>query len=160
MHVRQLDYLAVGIRLLKCQCSFVDIWSISINSSHVTGPHLKATLSLWKHQTNLWSCQTPKIMKTQINFVLLFPIYALFKFTYDKFWWFLILDISFASKSFWIWWLRNWIFILDYLMGRLDICQKNYTTGFLDQKFYTLKVRTLQLFLLKKKQRKCINRGH
>ena len=53
MHVRLLDYLAVGIRLLKCQCSFVDIWSISINSSHVTGPHLKATLSLWKHQTNL-----------------------------------------------------------------------------------------------------------
>ena len=63
--VCQFDYLAVGIRLLKCQCSFVGIWSISINSSHVTGPHLKATLSLWKHQTNLRSCQTPKIMKTQ-----------------------------------------------------------------------------------------------
>ena len=61
----QFDYLAVGISPLKCQCSFVGIWSISINSSHVTGPHLKATLSLWKHQTNLRSCQTPQIMKTQ-----------------------------------------------------------------------------------------------
>ena len=65
MCVSQFDYLAVGISLLKCQCSFVGIWSISINSSHVTGPHLKATLSLWKHQTNLRSCQTPQIIKTQ-----------------------------------------------------------------------------------------------
>ena len=38
--------------------------------------------------------------------------------------------------------------------GSLEICQKIYTTGFSDQKFYTLKV---QLFLLKKKQCKCIN---
>ena len=42
-------------------------------------------------------------------------------------------------------------------ISRLEICQKIHTTGFLDQKFYTLKVRNLQLFLLKKKQRKCIN---
>ena len=41
--------------------------------------------------------------------------------------------------------------------NKLEICQKIYTTGFSDQKFYTLKVRNLQLFLLKKKQRKCIN---
>ena len=41
--------------------------------------------------------------------------------------------------------------------GRLEICQKIYTTGFSGQKFYTLKVRKLRLFLLKKKQRKCIN---
>ena len=41
--------------------------------------------------------------------------------------------------------------------NRLEICPKNYMTGFLDQKFYTLKVRNLRLFLLKKKQRKCIN---
>ena len=40
-------------------------------------------------------------------------------------------------------------------MGRLEICQK--TTGFSDQKFYTLKVRNLRLFLLKEKQRKCID---
>ena len=40
---------------------------------------------------------------------------------------------------------------------RLEICQKIYTTGFSVQKFYTLKVRNLRLFLLKKKQRKCIN---
>ena len=40
---------------------------------------------------------------------------------------------------------------------RLEICQKIYTTEFLGQKFYTLKVRKLQLVLLKKKQQKCIN---
>ena len=40
---------------------------------------------------------------------------------------------------------------------RLEICQKNYTTGFLGQKLYTLKVRKFRLFLPKKKQRKCIN---
>ena len=40
---------------------------------------------------------------------------------------------------------------------RLEICQKNYMTGFLDPKLYTLKVRKLRLFLLKKKQRKCIS---
>ena len=38
---------------------------------------------------------------------------------------------------------------------RLEICQKNYMTGFLDPKLYTLKVHKLRLFLLKKKQRKC-----
>ena len=41
--------------------------------------------------------------------------------------------------------------------ARLEICQKIYTTGFSDQKCYTLKVCNLGLFLLKKKQRKCIN---
>ena len=33
---------------------------------------------------------------------------------------------------------------------RLEICQKNYTIGFLGHKFYTLKVRKLQRFLLKR----------
>ena len=37
---------------------------------------------------------------------------------------------------------------------RLDVCQKVYTTGFLGKKFYSLKVRELRLFLLKKKQHK------
>ena len=41
--------------------------------------------------------------------------------------------------------------------GRHEICQKIYTTRVSGQKFYTLKVRKLRLFLLKKKQRKCIN---
>ena len=40
---------------------------------------------------------------------------------------------------------------------RLEMCQKFYTTGFSGQKIYTLKVPKLRLFLLKKKQRKCIN---
>ena len=40
---------------------------------------------------------------------------------------------------------------------RLEICQQNYTTRFLVQKCYTLKVHNLRLFLIKKKQRKCIN---
>ena len=40
---------------------------------------------------------------------------------------------------------------------RLEICQKIYMTGFFGQKSYTLKVRKLRRFLLKKKQRKCIN---
>ena len=40
---------------------------------------------------------------------------------------------------------------------RLEICQKIYRTEFLGQKFYTLKMHTLRLFLLKKKQQKCIN---
>ena len=40
---------------------------------------------------------------------------------------------------------------------RIEICQKINTTGFSDQNFYTLKVRKLRLFLLKKKQRKCID---
>ena len=119
MHVRLLDYLAVGIRLLKCQCSFVDIWSISINSSHVTGPHLKATLSLWKHQTNLWSCQTPKIMKTQRN-LFYFSLSILFSNSLSKFWWFLIYHISFANKPFWIWWLTILILIWDYLMSKVN----------------------------------------
>ena len=55
--------LELGCWNVQCECSF---WFISINSSHVTAPHLKATLSLWKHQTNRQSCQKPKIMKTQI----------------------------------------------------------------------------------------------
>ena len=41
--------------------------------------------------------------------------------------------------------------------GRLDICQKIYTTGFSDRKFYTLKVCNMRLFLLKKKLLKCSN---
>ena len=41
--------------------------------------------------------------------------------------------------------------------ARLEICQKIYTTWFSGQKFYTLKVRKLQLFFTQKKQRKCIN---
>ena len=41
-------------------------------------------------------------------------------------------------------------------MFRHEICQKFYTTGFLGQKLYTLKVRKLRLFLLTKKQRKFI----
>ena len=40
---------------------------------------------------------------------------------------------------------------------RQEICQKIHTTGFLGPKFYTVKVHKLQLFLLTKKQRKCIN---
>ena len=38
---------------------------------------------------------------------------------------------------------------LDDLKVRLEICQKIYTTRFSGQKFYTLKVRKLRLFLLK-----------
>ena len=41
--------------------------------------------------------------------------------------------------------------------GRLEICQKIYTTGFVGNKFYTLKKCILRRFLLKKRQRKCIN---
>ena len=40
---------------------------------------------------------------------------------------------------------------------RLEICQKIYMTGLFGQKIYTPKVRKLRLFLLNKKQRKCIN---
>ena len=36
------------------------------------------------------------------------------------------------------------------MISRLEICQKIYTTGFLRQKFYALKVRKLRLFLLKR----------
>ena len=39
---------------------------------------------------------------------------------------------------------------------RLEICPKIYTTGFLGQKFYTLKVGKLWLFLLNEKQPICI----
>ena len=39
----------------------------------------------------------------------------------------------------------------------LKFVKKNYTSRFLGQKFHTLKVRKLRLFLLKKKQRKCVN---
>ena len=46
---------------------------------------------------------------------------------------------------------------MTYRSGRLEICQKIYMTGFSGQKFYTLKVRKLRLFLLKEKQHKCIN---
>ena len=42
---------------------------------------------------------------------------------------------------------------------RLEICQKIYTTGFLVQKNYTLKLREVRLFLPKKKQCKLINLG-
>ena len=42
-------------------------------------------------------------------------------------------------------------------LGRLEICQKIYTTRFSGQKFYTLKVRKLRLFFTKNKQRKFIN---
>ena len=42
----------------------------------------------------------------------------------------------------------EWFFVFVH---RLEICQKNFTTGFLGQKFYTLKLRILWLFLLKKK---------
>ena len=63
------------------------------------------------------------------------------------------------------WWqelFHFWLYVFPlskkpFLPTRLEICQKNYTTGFSSQKFYTLKVRKLQLFLLKRKQRKCIN---
>ena len=44
------------------------------------------------------------------------------------------------------------------MVFRLEICQKIYTAEFLGQKFYTLKVRKLRLFLLKKetaKMHKC-----
>ena len=44
----------------------------------------------------------------------------------------------------------------DPPMHRLEICQKIYMNGFSGQKFYTLKVRKLRLFLLKEKQRICI----
>ena len=40
---------------------------------------------------------------------------------------------------------------------RLEICQKIYMTGFFGQKFYTIKVRKLRRFLLKKKQHECTN---
>ena len=46
---------------------------------------------------------------------------------------------------------------LFYPKSRLETCQKIYTTGFWDKKIYTLKVQNFRLFLLKKKQRKCIN---
>ena len=39
---------------------------------------------------------------------------------------------------------------------RLEICQKIYTTGFLGQKFYTLKMRKLRLSLPTMKQRKSL----
>ena len=52
---------------------------------------------------------------------------------------------------------RPYILLESIYTPRLEICQKIYMTKFSDQKFYTLKVRTLRLFLLKKKQRKCIN---
>ena len=44
-----------------------------------------------------------------------------------------------------------------WMTADLRFVKKNYTTGFQGQKFYILKVRKLQLFLLKKKQRKCID---
>ena len=56
--------------------------------------------------------------------------------------------------------LLNDNFQPNRITNRLEICQKIYTTKFLGQKFYTLKVRKLRLFLLKKKQQKCINISH
>ena len=53
--------------------------------------------------------------------------------------------------------LLNDNFQPNRITNRLEICQKIYTTGFRGQEFYKLKVRKLRLFLLKKKQRKCIN---
>ena len=46
----------------------------------------------------------------------------------------------------------NLIMFVSSYLNTLEICQKLYMT-----EFYTLKVRKLRLFLLKKKQRKCIN---
>ena len=40
-----------------------------------------------------------------------------------------------------------YVFLQLFLKGRLEICQKIYTTEFLGQKFYTLKMRKLRLFL-------------
>ena len=40
---------------------------------------------------------------------------------------------------------------------RLEICQKFYTTIFLDRNFYTIKTRTSGLFSPTVNQRKCIN---
>ena len=41
--------------------------------------------------------------------------------------------------------------------ARLKICQKFYTTIFLDRNFYTIKTRTSGLFSPTVNQRKCIN---
>ena len=49
---------------------------------------------------------------------------------------------------------------LSQWQDRLEICQKIYTTEFLGQKIYTLKVRKLRLFLLKDKQRECISSSY
>ena len=49
------------------------------------------------------------------------------------------------------------IYYTSTIGADLRFVKKKYTTGFLGQKFYTLKVRKLQLFLLIKKQCKCIN---
>ena len=46
----------------------------------------------------------------------------------------------------------NLIMFVSSYLNTLEICQKLYMTA-----FYTLKVRKLRLFLLKKKQQKCIN---
>ena len=46
--------------------------------------------------------------------------------------------------------LLNDNFQPNRITNRLEICQKIYTTEFLGQKFYTLKVRKFWLFLLKK----------
>ena len=51
------------------------------------------------------------------------------------------------------------IYMAKIVIFRLEICQKIYTTGFSGQIFYTVKVRQLRLFLLKKKQRKCSDLG-
>ena len=49
---------------------------------------------------------------------------------------------------------------IRYESGQTEICQIFYTTRFSGQKFYTLKVPKLRLFLPTRKQRKCINISH
>ena len=49
------------------------------------------------------------------------------------------------------------VLVLILVLVRLEICQKIYTTGFSRQKFYTLKVRKLRLFLQQKKPCKGID---
>ena len=58
-------------------------------------------------------------------------------------------------SSWWEEFFHFWLYVFPlskkpFLPTRLEICQKNYTTGFSSQKFYTLKVRKLRRFLLKK----------
>ena len=53
--------------------------------------------------------------------------------------------------------VKNITFIREPCHVTLEICQNFYTTIFLDQKFYTLKMLTSGLFLLTINQRKCIN---
>ena len=64
-------------------------------------------------------------------------------------------------SSWWEEFFHFWLYVFPlskkpFLPTRLEICQKNYTTGFSGPNFYTVKVHKLQLFLFKEKQRKCI----